>query len=372
MYTVGADIHVRNSYLDITTGDGERLRRGRCGNSLADLVEFLAGLDPTEGFHVVIESTTNSRAIARLWQEYGRQAAVPVQADVVNARKIRIIAESVCKADRVDSGVLNELGRSNLRLPVCYVPDDEVFALREHLRARQDLVRIRTMLKNRIHAVLHRRGILTPTQDLFGASGQAWLEQVGLDEAGRQIVGRFQEVLASLQRTIAASTVQLREVAKQPRWSQSLAWLRTIPGVGLITGLTILAELGDLSRFGSRAAVANFAGLIPVTRTSNEHGFQGGITRHGSRHLRQVLVEAAWVAIRRVPRYRALFERVQARKHACTAIVAVARQILEDGFTVVRKGEPFRFEPNPVVPTAGWSPAGLRLEQSSQQGRVPN
>jgi transposase len=349
MHTVGADVHVRNSYLDVTTDEGQALRRGRCPNSLADLAEFLAGIDPAEGFHVVIESTTNSRAIARMWQEYGQQAGVAVQADVVNARKVRIIAESVCKTDRLDAQVLSELGRSNLRLPVCYVPDDEVFALREHLRARQDLVQIRTMLKNRVHAVLHRRGILTPEQDLFGKAGQEWLGQIELDEAGRQIVSRFQEGLATIERTIAESTAMLRRIARQDRWSKQAALLQTIPGVGLITSLTMLAELGDLSRFASRAAVTNFVGLIPVTRLSNDHGFQGRITRRGSRHLRAVLVEAAWVAIRRVPRYQALFERIKQRKHACTAIVAVARQILEDGFTILRKGESFRFESRRVV-----------------------
>lgn len=301
MHTVGADVHVRNSYLDITTADGQSLRRGRCHNSLADLTEFLAGIDPAEGFRVVIESTTNSRAMVRLWQQYGQLASTVVQADVVNARKVRIIAESVCKTDRLDAQVLSELARSNLRLPVCYVPDDEVFTLREHLRARQDLVCIRTMLKNRVHAVLHRRGILTPEQDLFCKAGQEWLKQIELDGAGREIVGRFQEALTTIEQTITESTATLRQIARQERWSKPAALLQTIPGVGLITSLTILAELGDLSRFTSRAAVTNFAGLIPVTRTSNDRGFQGSITRRGSRHLRQVLVEAAWVAIRRIP-----------------------------------------------------------------------
>ena len=67
---------------------------------------------------------------------------------MLHARKLRIIAESVNKCDRVDTNVLTELSRSNLKLPTCYMPDDEEFALREHLRARSDLVRIRTMLKN--------------------------------------------------------------------------------------------------------------------------------------------------------------------------------------------------------------------------------
>lgn len=91
--------------------------------------------------------------------QVGEEAEFETTAEVLNARKLRIIAESVCKCDAVDARVLNELARSNFKLPTCYMPDDEEFALREHLRARSALVRLRTTVKNRIHAVLHRRAI---------------------------------------------------------------------------------------------------------------------------------------------------------------------------------------------------------------------
>lgn len=180
MITVGMDVHVGNSYVYATDAAGRELRRGRCRNTLMDLAGFWGPLEREarrgdEPIRAVLESTTNSRAIQRMLTEYGREAGIDLTAEVLDARKIRIIAESVCKCDRLDAQVLNELARSNLKLPVCYMPDDEEFALREHLRARSDLVRMRTMLKNRVHAVLHRRGILTPTADLFTKTGRAFL-----------------------------------------------------------------------------------------------------------------------------------------------------------------------------------------------------
>jgi transposase len=84
-----------------------------------------------------------------------------------------------------------------------------------------------------------------------------------------------------------------------------------MPGIGLITALTILAEVGDLKRFRSRAAVVNYAGLVPIVRDSNQKHYSGGISHRGSNHLRAVLGEAAWMAVPRVPVYRHLFERVE-------------------------------------------------------------
>jgi hypothetical protein len=101
-----------------------------------DLAEFLGPIEReavqrSEPIRAVLESTTNSRAIQRRLTEYGRAAGLDLTAEVLDARKIRIIAESVCKCDRLDAKVLGELARSNLKLPTCYMPDDEEFALRD-------------------------------------------------------------------------------------------------------------------------------------------------------------------------------------------------------------------------------------------------
>lgn len=348
MITVGMDVHVRNSYLHVSDDAGNVMRHGRCRNTMMDLAAFL---DPVEReatqrgepVRTVLECTTNSRAIQRMLMEYGRAADLDLTAEVLDARKIRIIAESVCKCDRLDAKVLGELARSNLKLPVCYIPDDDEFALREHLRARSDLVRMRTMLKNRVHAVLHRRGILAPTTDMFTKAGRVFLAQLDLDDAGRTILDRYLGTVDQIHRAVDESTASLKDLVRQPRWSKPAALLMTMPGIGLITAMTILAELGNLNRFRSRAAVANYAGLVPVVRDSNQKHYSGGISHRGSNHLRAVLGEAAWMAVPRVPAYRHLFDRIERKKNKATAIVAVARRMLEDAFTLLKRDEAFRY-----------------------------
>ena len=347
MIFIGMDVHVRNSWLCVTDENGEVLRRGRCPNRLMELAEFLAPVERRavgtgEAVRAVLESTTNSRAVQRLLTTYGEQAGVDLTAEVLDARKLRIIAESVTKCDSLDAQVLNEMARSRFKLPVCYMPDDEVFALREHLRARSDLVRLRTMLKNRVHALLHRRGILSPPGGLFTREGRRFLEELSLDEAGRSIVSQYLTCIDQIGERIGESASSLRELARSPRWVGPAALLQTMPGIGLITALTILAELGDIYRFRNRAAVANYAGLVPIIRESNHKCFHGGITRRGPKHLRAVMVEAAWVAVKRVPAYWDLFERVSFRGHKGVAIVAVARRMLEDAWTLLKRNEPFR------------------------------
>lgn len=348
MITVSMDVHVRNSFVHASDGAGNLLAKGRCSNTLLELGTFLAPVEDaarnhTKPVRVVLESTTNSRGMARMLGAYGRQADMNMTVDVLDSRKLRVIAESVCKNDAIDARILHELACSNLKLPVCYMPDDEEFALREHLRTRWDMVRMRTMLKNRVHAVLHRRAILTPQGDLFTRNGREFLQQLDLDQAGREIINRFLNAMDHLDQAVNDSTNDLRRLARLPRWAKPVALLTTMPGIGLITALTILAELGNLKRFSSRAAVANYAGLVPILRDSNEKHFSGGISRRGPRHLRAMLVEAAWMAVPRVPVYHDLFTRVQFRKGKPTAIVAVARRMLEDAFTMMKKDEAFRY-----------------------------
>ena len=100
------------------------LKRGRCGNTMLELSGFFASLERRskatgEPIRVVMESTSNSRAIQRLLTQYGREAGIDLTAEVLHARKLRVIAESVNKCDRVDADILTELSRSNLKLPTC-------------------------------------------------------------------------------------------------------------------------------------------------------------------------------------------------------------------------------------------------------------
>lgn len=342
MNIVGMDLHVRNSFLEATDGRGRSLRRGRVDNTLASLAEFFSPLEG-EAIRVVLENTANSRAMKLLLERYAREAQVDLKAQVLDARKLRVIAESVNKCDKVDAAILCELARSKLKLPMVYVPEDEVFWLREHLRSRADLVLVRTALKLRAHALLHRRGLWSPQLDLFRKAGRAWLSQIEIDDAGREILDRFLSQLDSMDESIRQSECTLRRLAGSDRWRRPCAILQTMPGVGLIISLTILAELGDIKRFKCRAAVSNYSGFTPIQRDSNDKHYSGGITRRGPAHLRHAMVEAAWRAIRSVPKYRAKYDRVADRRGKAIAVVGVARTMLEDAWTMLKKKQEFRF-----------------------------
>jgi transposase len=346
MSIVGMDLHVRNSFLEATDRRGRPLRRGRVENTLAGLAEFLGPLEQEQQpIRVVLENTANSRAMKLLLERYGREAGVDLKAQVLDARKLRVIAESVNKCDKVDAAILCELARSKLKLPAVYVPEDQVFWLREHLRARADLVLLRTALKLRAHALLHRRGLWEPQRGgLFTKAGRLWMSQlVELDEAGREILDRFLAQLDAIEESIKQSERTLRRLSVSERWRRPAAILQTMPGVGLIVSLTILAELGDVKRFKCRAAVSNYSGFTPIQRDSNDKRYSGGITRRGPAHLRHAMVEAAWVAVRSVPKYRAKYDRVAARRGGAIAVVGVARTMLEDAWTMSKKRQQFRF-----------------------------
>jgi len=116
---------------------------------------------------------------------------------------------------------------------------------------------MRTMLKNRLHAVLHRRGVLAPAKmDLFTKQGRQWLKTLTLDEAGRQILDRQMAVIDELERVIDQSTASLRTLARSQRWCKREALLRTMPGIGADHAIDDPGGAGDVERFKSRAASA--------------------------------------------------------------------------------------------------------------------
>lgn len=350
MINVAMDVHVRNSFLKAQDAAGQSLVSGRSRNTLGELSAALAPVEraactTAQPVRVVMEATTNSRAIHQLLERWGEAAGLDLTVDVLDPRKLRVIGESTAKCDRLDTALLLDLSASNLRLPVCHVPDDQTFALREHLRGRSDLVRVRTMLKNRVHALLHRHGILKPTRmDLFTKRGQQFLQQIELDDAGQSMLEQYMQVIDQLTQTLSASEDRLKKAAQTESWRESTDLLQSMPGVGLITALTVLAELGDIHRFTSRGSVSNYAALVPTVRQSNQKASYGKLAPHGNRHLRHVMVEAAWRAYGQVPAYESIFQRVTARRGKPVAIVAVARRMLEDAWTMLKRREPFRYE----------------------------
>ena len=340
MIHVGLDLHHRNSYIRAVRDDETLLPGRRIYHS--DMLELWQYLAPfgDQPKRVVFEATSNARWMMRFLQQ-----DPTIEAVAVTPHKVRIIAETVAKTDKIDATVLAQLSRMNA-LPRAWLPDGRVEELRELIRHRSALVQRRTQAKNRVNGVLVRDGRLRPYGTIFGPRGRRWLEEIDLPAVMRLQVEHWLENLDRYERQLKQVEERMRTLLKRHGdWQAQVELLRSMPGVGLLTALTILGELGDFRRFRSRGSVSSFAGLVPTSKRSDRSCRYGKISKRGSTELRRILVEVSINAVRRVPRYAELYERLKRAKSGNVGKVAVARQMLEDCWTMLIKNEPFRMIP---------------------------
>jgi transposase len=194
--------------------------------------------------------------------------------------------------------------------------------LRALLRHRVVLVRLRTLLRNRIHAVLADHGHDRPA-GCWSGPGRAWLGSLPLPSVCRELVEDDLALIDALQGRIDRLDGEIHQRARSdPR----VTVLTQLPGVGPFTALVILAEVGDVSRFGSARKLASWAGLTPTVRGSDRIAHYGHISKQGSVWLRWVLCEAAQTA-KRHPQFAAGYQAIAKRRGKKIATTAVARKL---------------------------------------------
>ncbi len=263
---------------------------------------------------------------------------------------IRVLAKNEAKADRVDA---DRLARFWLRgiFPQSYLATPEVRQLRERLRHRQALVRLRTEVKNRIQALLHRGGVLHGLSDLFGKRGRALLAELALPEASRAVLDDGLALLDALERQIAALEAWMRAHLEQDAIVRLLC---TIPGIGLVLAHVIRAEIGQLAeRFASAKRLASYAGLAPLSDDSADRHGRRHIGQACNRTLRWALIEAAGIALHSADcpaKFHKLYDRLShhGRVNKNQSRVAVARELCELVYVIWKKGEPYRDPTSPA------------------------
>ena len=270
---------------------------------------------------VVLEATGNA------WYVYDLLEPLVSRVVVGVTQQIRLIAAAMVKTDRKDALTLARLLAVNI-IPAVWVPPLPVRDLRALISHRQRLVQEQTRLKNRLHSVLHRQQVVPPKGEVFAQTNRPWWLALTLP-AGEKL--RLRQDLSQLEQVavlIAEVDSELQRLSLVEPWNQQMPYLLQLPGIGLLTAMTILAAIGDISRFPTAKKLVGYAGLGARIHASGETHYTGGITKQGRKELRAVLVEAAWVAVRYDPFWQARFEHLAARKEAPKAIVAVARMLL--------------------------------------------
>lgn len=316
MRFIGLDVHQGFCQVAIRE-DGVTRQAGRIKTDRGAIELFAGSLCGSD--EVALEATGPAMEIARILMPHVGRVLV------ANAQEVRAISHARVKSDRFDARTLADLLAAGM-LESVWVPDTETQALRRRVARRAALVRQRVRAKNEVHAVLARCLLgRSPVSDLFGKAGRAWLDQQQLGEEEAETVSGCLAQIEFLDQQIAQIDCKLAQWAAS---SEDAKRLMSIPGVGAGVAVTLMAAIGDISRFSSPRQLVAYLGLDPKVRQSgDEPARHGRISKRGNAQARSVLVEAAWVAVRQPGPLHAFGERVRSKKGSQVAAVAVARKI---------------------------------------------
>ena len=327
MLYVGIDLHRNRSQIAVLDRDGQQLLSRRITNDPKSFLELLQGLG--DELEVALEATYGWEWLADLFEEAGYEL------HLAHPLRTKAIAAARVKTDAVDARTLAHLLRTDL-LPEAYIAPRELRDLRDLLRHRVALTRIRSALKQRVGAILAKHGIARPYSNLFGVGGSRFLAELELREGPRRRLDSLLALIAAFDRELETTTKEIEHRASADPYVEVLCQIR---GVGRYIAMLVIAEVGDITRFPSARHLCAWAGLTPTVRSSDGKARLGHISGQGSPALRWALVEAAQHAPTGGGPLRQGYERIAKRRGKQVAKVAVARKILTLCYYGLRDGE---------------------------------
>jgi transposase len=198
------------------------------------------------------------------------------------------------KTDRRDAVSLARLMRAGELTPI-WVPDKEQEAMRDLTRAREDMKTMERQGRQRLGGFLLRHGKVYPGRSKWTKTYFRWLEGLRFETAAQQIVFQeYMDIVKDAQQRVAAMEEEMRKALTGWTLKPVVDGLMALRGVDLIAAMTIVAELGDITRFESPRQLMAHLGLVPSEHSSGERQKRGGITKTGNGHARRILLEASW------------------------------------------------------------------------------
>lgn len=333
MNFVGIDLHKKTISVCVVDQGRIVLERKRFYCCQPEGIRaFFAGLGP---FWAVVEATASYEWLVQLIEPLAERVVL------AHPKKLRIIAESTRKSDRLDAQVLAEFLALDM-IPEAYRPTKRQRAHRVLTRQRSYLSRRITSVRNKVRRILSNYN--ADREDLFTEAGLVYLGKVAVVEADRFVLDQLVAEWRMYTQQLAEADKRLAAFAKEapvPE-AEARAILATIPAVGPVTIDVVVSELADIRRFRSQKRVCAYAGLVPGQRESAGRSRELGISKEGSRSLRWVLVQAAWRLVNRTRRWRYVFEGLEKRRGRKKAIIAVARRLLGVMASMLQSGQSYR------------------------------
>lgn len=282
------------------------------------------------GDAVVIETTTN------VWDIYDIVAPLSTRTVVAHAGAVRQIAEARVKTDKEDVKRLIRLLIADI-VPEVWIPPTEVRELRGMISYRNRLVKMATMVRNRLQSLLHRHNILLPKGKLLDAN---WWQEQKMSTLEKVQIQQELAMLEQLDKHKREVNAELGRQCLQEPWGTQAVRLLQLPGFGVVMTMIVLSAIGDIRRFESAKYLVGYAGLGAGIHESGKEHIEKRITKSGRKELRWALVEAAWQAIRISPYWKDQYEKYLRRmRRPNQAIVVIARKLLVAVWHVLSKEE---------------------------------
>jgi transposase len=346
MYTIGLDLHKRESQLCIISQDGSIVER----RIVTSRERFTAVLGNRERARILIEASTESEWVAQHLESLGHEVIVadPNYAPMYASRSRRV------KTDKRDARTLAE----SLRIGA-YRKAHRVSSARRHVRAelavREALVRTRTRYISLAKALVRRDGLRVRGSESEKVAKR--FSELDLSDAlAAELLPLFQ-VLQPINDQIEAADRRIMQVSKS---DPEVALLTTAPSIGPITASAVVSTVDDITRFDSAHQFEAFLGLVPGERSSGEKRRVGKITKAGNSRVRYLMVEAALRIIRSKSEETAALRNwallIAARRGKRIAVVALARRLAGILYAMWRDNSPYDAKkirmPRPLVAKA--------------------
>jgi transposase len=343
MNYVGIDLHKKSITIHVVNQERKKVDHKQLYCQPAQpIVNYFKKLGP---FQAVIEATASYEWLVRLLEPLADRIIL------AHPQKLRIIAESTRKSDKVDAQVLAEFLALDM-IPQAYRPTPRQREHRVLVRHRCYLQQRTTSIRNKIRRILSDYN--ADRKNLFSSEGLEYLAEVcqkTLSASDRFAVRQLLAEFVFYQKQLDELVIEMKQFVSKasPAEAEGRKLLQSIPGVGPVTTEIVLSELADPKRFRSSKGAVSYAGMAPGHRESAGKRKDLHIERTGSKLLRWALVESAWQLVRHTARWRTTFEQLSGRIGRKKAIVAIARRLLTVMMAILKSGQPYQHAYDPKV-----------------------
>lgn len=332
---MGIDVH-KKTYACVSTCEGKIVKKDTMPAQPQALISYIKNNFSGAQIETAYEAGFSGFHLHRQLMVAG------IKNHVVHPGSIEVASRDRVKTDKRDAKKI-AVQLSSGRLKCIYIPSLEQEAKRSATRLRNNIVKLKHQVGQKIKALLFTQGLINPDDDTV--ISKKWVkkivkqvEELNLPTGYYYTIKRYAEYWQRFCEDL--KKIEQEILAMQTEKEQALLLIyKSAPGVADITALKLKDELGDMTHFSSEKKLFNYLGFTPVEYSSGEHVRQGHISRQGRAVLRHIFVESAWVAIRKDPQLMEVYQRISKNRGGKKAIVGVARRLAGRLRSCIKNGE---------------------------------